>query len=306
MDFDVLFALFISPSKSALLLELLSLPRRFMSTTSVVDASIPILRSLSTNNLSDDDLGKIIVPDTTGDLRPIDRVRYNDVGDRGYLVEEGTFSILHRNIDRELATKLKVRFLGLESLVLQNLAVNDMEEKLATRIQNVLKQYTELQTLPEFLANASDAGGTEFKILVDEKEAPSSQLLSPSLSIFQTCPSLIMFNNGTFTQKDFEGMCNIGVGGKKGSSRSIGQFGLGALSMFHFTEVSLIIESPARLVNICIYTRWLWWYLETGSYLLIPPRLAFPSDPLKTRLSCSCHYTRSRGKLTRQPLLFSG
>jgi hypothetical protein len=54
---------------------------------------------------------------------------------------------------------------------------------------------------------------------------------------FSSCPSLVVYNNEKFSDQDFKGICQTSVGGKEGRSNTIGQFGLGALTMFHFTEV---------------------------------------------------------------------
>jgi sacsin len=54
----------------------------------------------------------------------------------------------------------------------------------------------------------------------------------------QLCPALIIHNNSTFSDRDFKGILRVGTGGKRGRMDTIGQFGLGSLVMFHFTEVS--------------------------------------------------------------------
>jgi len=116
---------------------------------------------------------------------------------------------------------------GLESFRPEKGAI-DMGTQLVTSIRNTLKQYTEQQMLSEFFANAADAGATRFGIMLDEKQGlPVERLLTTAMRPFQACPSLMVYNNGVFTAKDFEGICRTGIGGKEGKSDTIGQFGLG-------------------------------------------------------------------------------
>lgn len=212
--------------------------------SSTVDHALQILKALPLE-LTDTERAEILVPDSEYNLRPVIDVSFNDLGDRGYF-EAGDQCLAHPQLDDQTARLLRMKRLGLKSLGLDKPEV-DMGENLTTTIRNVLKQYTEQQILAEFLANASDAGADELKVLIDNRYSPDSKLLSPAMAPFQSCPSLIIYNNGTFTQKDFEGICRTGLGGKEGKTNTIGQFGLGALSMFHFTEVSGLTHNSLPL-----------------------------------------------------------
>jgi hypothetical protein len=112
-----------------------------------------------------------------------------------------------------------------------------VEETLSDRIANVLRKYTQEQAFLELFANAVDAGATRFSVLLDHAEAPASRLILDTLHTFQKQPSLIFWNDAQFQDKDFVGIRKVGRGSKQGSSEKIGRFGLGALSMYHFTEV---------------------------------------------------------------------
>jgi hypothetical protein len=178
----------------------------------------------------------IVVPDMEGHLRPVPEVYYNDIPGNPAMYEVEV-PVAHHLLDEQTARHLRMKRLGLKSIPLSKQAT-DMGVKLTTSIRNVLKQYTEQQTLTEFLANAVDAGADEFKILMDDYTAyPTSKLLTASMGLFQATPALMIFNNGVFKQEDWDGICRTGVGGKENRTNTIGQFGLGALSMFHFTEV---------------------------------------------------------------------
>ncbi|KAK0187120.1 hypothetical protein F5146DRAFT_1063566 [Armillaria mellea] len=231
------------PSIDVLVAELSSL-HKYPASPDKTQMALLILKALPLN-LTEEERSQIFVPDVSGQLRPASEVYFNDLGDRAF-IEAGDLILAHPQLNEQIAKRLHMSRLGLKFLHLKKPAV-DMGEKLTTTIRNVLKQYTEQQTLAEFFANASDAGATEFKILVDDRHAPFERLLSPIMAPFQRCSSLIVYNNSMFTQADFEGICKTGVGGKEGETSTIGQFGLGALSMFHFTELAMIVSGDKVL-----------------------------------------------------------
>ncbi|KIY62733.1 hypothetical protein CYLTODRAFT_458738 [Cylindrobasidium torrendii FP15055 ss-10] len=236
------------PSTSTLLVELRRLAPLPTSNEKLASA-LKLLRALPPT-LTEEEREMILVPDIYCNMRPSKEVFFNDIGDRAYL-EAGELVLAHPRLDDHIAKRLHLSRLGLKFLHLRDAGL-DMGEKLTTTIRNTLKQYTEQQTLTEFLANASDAGATKFKVLIDDMHGPTEKLLSPAMVPFQRCSSLVIYNNSVFTQADFEGICKTGVGGKEGKTNTIGQFGLGALSMFHFTELGMIVSGDRVLfLNPC-------------------------------------------------------
>ncbi|KAG7442137.1 uncharacterized protein BT62DRAFT_1010912 [Guyanagaster necrorhizus] len=231
------------PSIDILVSELNNL-HKYPASPDKTQMALLILKALPLS-LTEEERSKILVPDMFGQLRPASEVYFNDIGDRAF-IEAGDLILAHPQLNEQIAKRLHMSRLGLKFLHLKKPAI-DMGEKLTTTIRNVLKQYTEQQMLSEFFANASDAGAMEFKILVDDRHAPYERLLSPLMAPFQRCSSLIVYNNSMFTQADFEGICKTGVGGKEGETSTIGQFGLGALSMFHFTELAMIVSGDKVL-----------------------------------------------------------
>ncbi|KAJ7058193.1 hypothetical protein C8F01DRAFT_1149905 [Mycena amicta] len=195
----------------------------------IVDEAISILTVVA-EDLKSVNRGDVLVPDTNGVLHPISGVFFNDVGERACLIDIGKRSIAHPKLSDELSKRLIMDRLGFSSVELT--PGLDMGENLTTTIRNTLKQYSEAQIFNEFLANACDAQATKFGILVDEYGGKTSKLLSAGMAPFVNCPSLVIYNDGEFSAKDFEGICRTGVGGKAEKTNTIGQFGLGALSMF--------------------------------------------------------------------------
>jgi hypothetical protein len=226
-----------SPSSAALIHELSVLPG---SNTDIVNVSLQLLEMLVEKQLSDDEHAQILVPDESGHLCPIAQVYFNDIGPRAInIAPPGNLRRAHSKIDYRLAEGLRLMFIGHSELKPLFEDDDDMSEPLTTRITNVLRQYDKDQFFGEFLANAHDAKATVFGMLLDETPAPKSNVLSPALAELQAYPSLIIYNNSIFEERDFKGIRKVGQGGKVGRFDTIGQFGLGSLAMYHFTEVSL-------------------------------------------------------------------
>jgi len=161
---------------------------------------------------------------------PLDKVFFYRGGVK---VDDGKATIGHHLISEKLAEKIGMKRLGLGE------AESDIDfegGKSIAIVHNVLRQYKPEQFFTEFIANASDAGATQLSILLDDRKAPTERLLSEELEKFQNA-SLVIHNDGLFSKSDFRGILDTGVGGKRGRTGVIGHLGLGALSMFHFTEV---------------------------------------------------------------------
>lgn len=229
------------PSKETILDHLRTLyTSRFTDTMNrrVTQGLIQLLTWLP--QLAPEERNLLFIPDVNGALRPFAYLCYNDVGPRASLIDIGVNSLVHPDISPGLANDLGLRRLGLMSLQSQSDEDLDMGEDLMTTIRNRLREYTDSQMLLEFLANASDARAAEFNVLLDQQTAPMRTLLSPRCAEFQRVPALVMHNNSVFTDNDFRGILRTGKGGKSGRKDTIGQFGLGALTMFHITEVCFI------------------------------------------------------------------
>ena len=197
------------------------------------------LLSLLPSTMSDEEHAALLIPDEQCILRPHSEVYFNDIAERASLIPAENHFIAHGLVDDTLARKLKLARLGLRFVDLKIPGV-DMGEKPLTTVRNALKQYTEQQFVTEFVANACDANATKLTFLINEfcsNSSDNTRLLSPTMQKFFDCPSLLIYNNAKFSDEDFTGICRTSIGGKEGKSDTIGQFGLGALTMFHITEV---------------------------------------------------------------------
>lgn len=115
-------------------------------------------------------------------------------------------------------------------------------EKLTTRIHNILREYPPgVGTFKEFIQNADDAGASHFTLLYDMNQYNTNSLLSPEMSEWQG-PSLLVYNSATFTDKDFEGITQVGNSGKISDPNTIGKYGLGFNCSYHFTDLVSFIS----------------------------------------------------------------
>ncbi|KNZ76212.1 Sacsin [Termitomyces sp. J132] len=238
------------PSTSAILDRLAELREGDKSTRVVVTKACRLLSLLSDEEISDaNHRSRVFVPDTSCTLRPLHSVLYNDIGERAVLVSLGDDEYLaYDMINESLARSLHMDRLGLKFVDLKPLGI-DMGEELGTTIRNRLGSYTSRQIVTEFVANAADAGATEFGVLVDEITITLSSdgILFGTLKDVWDGPSFVLYNDAVFTAADFDGICQTGIGGKSKRRDCIGQFGFGALTMFHLTDFAMIVSGDSVL-----------------------------------------------------------
>ena len=213
----------------AIINELGSLREKAETDRTVIQQALELLEILP-DSITTQEQASLLVPIDTGDLVPFRSGVCYYKG--GIDIDDGKTTIAHHLISEKLADKIGLKHLGVDE------AENDIDlgGEPITIIRNTLKQYDPKQFFTEFIANASDAGAKQFNIVVDDHEGPTEHLYSGGLAAFQGA-SLIVHNDGIFSRQDFTGIRQTGTGGKRGRTGVIGHFGLGALSMFHFTEV---------------------------------------------------------------------
>lgn len=203
--------------------------------------ALSLLRAIVEAGYSYKTDGPVLVPDTSHYLQLSTTIIYNDIpsSDVERSLSEVQY-IASRSVDRELANKLHLRFMSSLGDEIFDDEDDDMQESLFTRIREVLRQYSIDQALSEMMANAVDAGAKSFNVTLDASIAPVPlpKYFSSAFEELDRLPTLIIHNDVPFLPRDFIGIKNIGVGGKLGVPDSIGQFGLGALSIYHFTDVS--------------------------------------------------------------------
>ncbi|KAG8947694.1 hypothetical protein FRC04_010538 [Tulasnella sp. 424] len=190
----------------------------------------------------DSEFQRILVPTESWQLAPAPEVLFNDMGGDPTSSPPG-FQFAHPQVSAELANNLGLRRLGEEEFSDGGDGIQSfhMGEDLTIRIRGVLQDYDIDHSSNEWVANADDAGASSVTFLVDEASFQGRRVIS-GLNVFQSGPALVVHNDGIFTDADFQGLISVGRGGKSGRVDSIGRFGLGALSFYHFSELPWIIS----------------------------------------------------------------
>ncbi|KAJ7578057.1 hypothetical protein C8J56DRAFT_869498 [Mycena floridula] len=219
-------------------------------TDSVLGDVIRVLETLSDHSPLDDvHREHLLVPDFNKQLQSPSNLYFPDVQLDTYTAIPDNIFPVHDRVSKSLAANLGLQFASSLALGDQNEDEDDedMAEDLWTRIDGVLQAYGLEYAFNEFFANAADAKATEFNSLLDETPFDSGAVISPAMSCLQG-PSLILHNNGIFTKSDFIGLRRVGKGGKMDDPTTIGRHGLGALSLFHFTQVAFIVSGDCMLI----------------------------------------------------------
>ncbi|KAL8996974.1 MAG: hypothetical protein Q9169_003625 [Polycauliona sp. 2 TL-2023] len=161
----------------------------------------------------------VMIPDTEEKLRPRTEIV---CGERNVTGMAATFNFVNSKISPDL-----VEHLDLESpydrAIRLGIEIEDIDddeyaprESLTTTISDTLGRYAIDSTFSEFLANANDCGATQVSWILDTCAGgnhDSTALLSEALKELQG-PALFVYNNGIFSDGDFEGFKDVGRGGK--------------------------------------------------------------------------------------------
>ncbi|KAK7495953.1 hypothetical protein BaRGS_00012654, partial [Batillaria attramentaria] len=151
--------------------------------------------------------------------------------------------------DISVATALALGALELKERTLTGVEALDFgfgqHEELTSRLHNLLKEsYTDGFSVPkELIQNADDAGATEVRFLLDERENLNarSNLISEDMASLQG-PAIWAYNDAVFTDKDFENITKLGAGTKKEDASKVGRFGLGFNAVYNLTDVPSFIS----------------------------------------------------------------
>ena len=189
---------------------------------------------------------QLLIPDISGILRPVNKVFFDDIHTAAtFLLTGGKKYPTHAGISRLLANRLRLSILSdirSDCIGLEDEEDFSQAEDFTTRIRGVLRDYDIAYSFSEFVANADDAKATEVTFMLDEASHPAEHLLAPQLAQFQRGPALLIHNNAVFTDDDFRGLKDVGMGSKIDQLDKIGRMGLGALSMYHFTQVPTLLS----------------------------------------------------------------
>ena len=184
----------------------------------------------------DDDrtmLDKLFLPDTNLCMRHVKDLAWNDAPWCTTPDKEVLF--LCDDIPGPTALKLGVK--PLRQIALDKYGdPYGQYEPLTQRIRNILRSYTHNETvLKELLQNADDAKASRLYFILDERTHGTEKLPSDNWKELQG-PALLVWNDKGFTEENFTGISNLGLGSKRSKEESIGQFGIGFNVVYHLTD----------------------------------------------------------------------
>ena len=192
----------------------------------------------------------ILVPTTKQTLLPPSKCYYNDFpwkqqAQGRHLLEKydivdtesvspevaQTFGVLPISAKIGNPTRLKIKY----------------EEKgqqipLTRRINRLLEEYGEIDDVfKELIQNADDAEAGVIKFLIDWRQHKAEHLLKPEMAPWQG-PALYVYNDKTFSDQDFDNICELEGATKRRNPAKIGRFGVGFCAVYHLTDVPSFIS----------------------------------------------------------------
>ena len=118
------------------------------------------------------------------------------------------------------------------------------QEPLIVRLKNILRDYKDgLTIVKELIQNADDAEATEINICFDARthDINRKKLFFPDM-VESHGPALVIHNNITFSDEDFDNIQKLAGATKQEKHLKIGKFGIGFCSVYHITDVPSFIS----------------------------------------------------------------
>ena len=194
----------------------------------------------------------IWLPDTSFVMHISSDLAFNDAP---WCKQEEHYKFVNNIIPRELALQLKVKpvrskklekYVSQAKLHFRGVPFGQHEE-LTRRIQNILREYPfDITVLKELLQNADDAKATKMYVILDKRTHGQESVLSEEWQQLQG-PALLVWNDSTFSEKDLEGIQQLGLGSKRSDAESIGQYGIGFNVVYHLTDCPSFITGGQTL-----------------------------------------------------------
>ena len=192
--------------------------------------------------------GNVLVPveseSSYPQLLPIQKVSYTDNEMLRDIANDSDedYHLIHPQVSH-LASVLELTPLSDHLDITQDVFDDaGQHEPLTTRLSNILRDYKDgLTIIKEMIQNADDAGATEVNILYDNRTHPTQNLLFKGMAESHG-PALIVHNNSTFTDEDFENITKLAGATKDKQPLKIGKFGVGFCSVYHITDVPSFVS----------------------------------------------------------------
>ncbi|XP_053401273.1 sacsin-like [Mercenaria mercenaria] len=210
------------------------------------------LEGVTYNDLKES-AANIAAPDSDGVLRPTSELVIEDPAYKS----SATLHILHGNIPpdtgRALGVKSKQRKI-VEFFSSGFFVPFGQNESLVTRLTGILQDYPcDSSIMKELIQNADDAGATEIYFIKNYANHSTKKIFGKE---GLQGPSLCIFNDSYFTEEDFHGIRNLGIGSKREDPLKTGQYGIGFNAVYHLTDVpSFLTKGPGlgKGGQLCIF-----------------------------------------------------
>ncbi|XP_045193551.2 sacsin-like [Mercenaria mercenaria] len=210
------------------------------------------LEGVTYNDLKDS-AANIVAPDSDGVLRPTSELVIEDPAYKS----SADLHILHGNIPpdtgRALGVKSKQRKI-VEFFSSGFFVPFGQNESLVTRLTGILQDYPcDSSIMKELIQNADDAGATEIYFIKNYASHSTEKIFGKE---GLQGPSLCIFNDSYFTEEDFHGIRNLGIGSKREDPFKTGQYGIGFNAVYHLTDVpSFLTKGPGlgKGGQLCIF-----------------------------------------------------
>ena len=160
------------------------------------------------------------------------------------------YYFVHQQISNSNADKLGAISLSSSITTIANkrmkfdYEIKGQREKLTNRLRDIVTRYeAPVEVFKELLQNADDAKAETVKFLFDYTSPYKCRsLIRPEMEMFQG-PSLYVYNDKKFSEKDFKNILDLGGETKKTDSSKIGRFGLGFNTVYNLTDVPSFVSS---------------------------------------------------------------
>ena len=222
---------------------------------------MPLLQKIAREDPDSFQKGKLMLPDEKFCLHRSNELAYNDAP---WAPQDRAYIYVNDAVPRDLAKKLGVRPARSKFLDKYTSAHGfkggvafGQREILTRRIQNIIRDYPlDITLLKELLQNADDAKSRKMYVVMDKRYHNTSSILSEEWSDLQG-PAMLVWNDSIFSEKDLEGIQELGLGSKRSEADTIGQYGIGFNVVYHVTDCPSFLSNDETLCIMdphCRYT----------------------------------------------------
>ena len=187
--------------------------------------------------------GPIMIPNANGRMCAASSLCFNDCT---WLTDTSLVSFTHSDITYRMSSCLGVRTKREEALRRYSRGIPfGQKERLTNSLRRLLDSYPfDHEILKELIQNADDAGASQIHFVTDMRQHSDRRVFELSWRPLQG-PALCVFNDQPFGDADLEGIQRFGEGSKTADPAATGQYGVGFSSVYHLTDVPLLLTSGA-------------------------------------------------------------